>query len=594
MNMDKTTRIARTDLLLGVVFVVFLAFAWRLIDIQVVRHDEYMAKANALQISSRVLRAQRGRIYARDADGSVVPLVLNETVYDVAVDPYMFWNEAGEFDFHSFGILHEVMNEALGRKVLDGVWGRFYEGSRYVLIARQVSRVEALKIQELVKNREVDGVSLSPGSRRVYIEDGLAAQVLGFVNLDGEGQYGIEQYLDGELRGRDGLLESVRDARNTPLPIGIHEIDIPAEDGDDIVLTIDRNIQVKAEEALAMGLSKVGATRGSVVVIDPNSGEMMAMANFPSYNPAEYGNVTDPALFLNATTNYAYEPGSVAKVLTMGVGLDTGAVSRNSTYANRDCIEVDDAKICNVLTGLNKTLTMTDILSNSLNTGVNFVLEQLGGGENNLQARQTLYDYFTGNYRFGKLTGIEQPGENLGVLSLPDTVHGARVVYANMVFGQGMNVTMAQFTSAFMAAVNGGNFWRPHLVAGVLEDGVLQPREAELVQEGVLKTEVSQELKEMLLKARRVATSGIYDGGYNVGGKSGTAQIYDAATGKYSDDLYVGSYAGFGADREGSLKYVIMVRVDDSRIGGFAGTDAAMPIFNEISNYMINYMGVSK
>lgn len=592
--MNRTAKIARTDLLLGIIFVAFLVFVWRLIDIQVVKHDEYMAKANALQITSRVLRAERGRIYAKEADGSIVPLVLNETVYDVAVDPYVFWSEEGEFDFQSFGVLREVVNTSIHSKVVNGAWGRFYEDSRYVLLARQISRTEALKIQELIQEKEINGVSLARGTRRVYVENSLAAQTLGFVNMDGAGQYGIEQYLDKELRGTDGLLESVRDARNTPLPIGIHEIDIPAIDGDDVVLTIDRNVQAKVEETLAAGLDNVGATKGSVMVMNPQNGEVIAMANFPSYNPSEYSKVADTELFLNATTNYAYEPGSVVKVLTMGAGLDTEAVKRDTKYANRDCIEVDDAKICNVLTGLNTTLNMTDVLANSLNTGVNFVLEQMGGGENNLQARKTLYEYFTNHYRFGKLTGIEQTGENSGVLSLPDTVHGARVVYANMVFGQGMNITMAQFVSAFTAAVNGGKFWQPHLVAGVLKDGVLQPKETKLVQDDVLKQEASQELKEMMLEARREATGGIYDSGYNVGGKSGTAQIYDATTGKYSDNLYVGSYAGFGADRDGDLKYVIMVRVDDSKIGGFAGTDAAMPIFNEISNYMINYMGVNK
>jgi cell division protein FtsI/penicillin-binding protein 2 len=237
---------------------------------------------------------------------------------------------------------------------------------------------------------------------------------------------------------------------------------------------------------------------------------------------------------------------------------------------------------------------MTDILKYSLNTGVNFILNQMGGGENNLAGREKLYDYFTTHYLFGKKTGVEQAGEVAGYVQKPDTPHGAKVVYANMVFGQGIQTTPIQVASAFSAAVNGGKYWKPHLVAGAYDDGKFTATESELVRDGVLSEFNSQQLKEMLYDARFGFSGGVYDNGFYVGGKSGTAQIYDPETKTYSKNDYVGTYIGYGADAKKTPKYVIMVRVDDSHAGGFAGSVAAMPIFNDISNYLINYLGVSK
>ncbi|MDR1300099.1 MAG: penicillin-binding protein 2 [Candidatus Nomurabacteria bacterium] len=591
--MEGNRKIARSDLLIGVVFLVFAGFVWRLADLQIAHHDEYMSKANAMQVRSRILPAARGEIYALDADGSPAPLVLNEPVYEIAADPHLFY-DGEKLDIDKHDALAEILRAALGDRVRAEGLENFDEESRYTLLAKQVSRTEAQSIQAAIKDRNIPAVSFTPSNRRVYIEGPLAAQTLGFVNMDGEGQYGIEQYLDDDLKGRDGLLQSVRDARDTPLPIGIHEIDIPAKDGDNIVLTIDRNIQSQVEDALKRGLDNVGATTGSIIVMNPQSGEVMAMANYPSYDPANFGKVENAEVFQNKIVSYAYEPGSVTKALTMGAGLDSGAITPSSTYLNSDCIDVDDAKICNVEKGLNRTLNMTDVLTYSLNTGVNYVLNQMGGGENNLQGRQVLYNYFTDHYRFGQPTGIEQMGESAGFLNPPDTPHGARVVYANMAFGQGLNITMLQFASAFCAAVNGGNYWKPALVAGTYDGGEFSRKNPYLAAEGVLKPESSQDLRNMLIDARLSFSRGVYDGGFRVGGKSGTAQIYDANTMTYSESDYVGTYVGFGVDKDNSPKYVIMVRVDDSHAGGFAGSVAAMPIFNEISTYMLSYLGVSK
>jgi cell division protein FtsI/penicillin-binding protein 2 len=259
-------------------------------------------------------------------------------------------------------------------------------------------------------------------------------------------------------------------------------------------------------------------------------------------------------------------------------------------------VQVADANICNVEHSVNgRTMTMTQVLQYSLNTGVVWQLQQMGGGAINQRAKDTLFDYFSDHYRFGQLTNIEQVGESAGVLIAPDDPEGGEVRYANMTFGQGMNATMIQVASAFAAAVNGGKFYQPHVIAGTLdENGQLVARQPELLSENTLRPETSQTLKEMLRQARHDYSQGVLDRGYYVGSKSGTAQVYDPATGKYSETETIGTYLGFGADVTGTPKYVIMVRVDDSKAGGFAGSTAANPIFTEMSNWIIDYQGISK
>jgi cell division protein FtsI (penicillin-binding protein 3) len=215
----------------------------------------------------------------------------------------------------------------------------------------------------------------------------------------------------------------------------------------------------------------------------------------------------------------------------------------------------------------------------------------MGGGSINQKARQTLYDHYTGNYRFGKLTGIEQAGEAKGVVPGPEGGVGKNIDYATLTFGQGMNLTMVQTTAAFAAAMNGGTYYKPTLVEGTRQaDGSVRTQAPQVVAKDILKPEVSSTLRKMTYDARQRGFFGKSDPkGYTVGGKTGTSQIIDPKTGAYSDDNSIGSYLGFGGTD--TPEYVIMVRVEDSKLtSGYAGTVAAGPIFNELSNWMLSYL----
>jgi cell division protein FtsI (penicillin-binding protein 3)/stage V sporulation protein D (sporulation-specific penicillin-binding protein) len=578
---------SRTGSLKLLVFAIGLVLVSRLFYLQIVRHSHYESLALAAHQKKYDIPASRGTLYFRDGD-EVVPAVLNSKVFTLYADPTLVKN-SGELASYIAASLK--LDEQEVKEKLE------VEETSYSIIAKRLSKEQ---VDQLFKQREkLVGVNITAVPQRVYPEGTLGSQALGFVNDEGNGQYGVEEYLNEQLSGTTGQLEAITDVRGVPLTADDKSnIAVAPKNGDDLVLTIDRNVQAKAEEVLAGRLKKVGATKGSVIVIDPNTGAVRAMANRPNFDPAKYYDVGNDAYerFRNRVVSDPYETGSVIKALTMVSGIDAGVVSQDSTFYNAGFVQVDDARIENVLDDVNGTRTMTEVLQYSLNTGVVHVLSQLGGGEINLKARERLYDYFTTKYGFGENTGIEQAGEVPGTIFGPKSEQGNNVRYANMAFGQGMNVSMVQATSAFSAAINGGEYYKPHMVEGVRnEDGSVDNKAPEPVRSSIVSDSASKQIKAMTRKAlnETASISNLLKKGYRVGGKTGTSQTIDPLTGKYRDDKTVGSYLGYGGDSQ--PQYVIMVRVDDAKLSAdqYAGSDAAAPIFAELSNWLIDYYNIS-
>lgn len=573
--------VSRSEILLWGLGAIIAVFVVRLFYLQIIRHDYYVGEARKIQIQPLTIQPVRGELYVYDG-ASVVPIVLNENVYTLFVDPAEIKDAAK---------VASTLRSVAGGNLVKDFEPLLRDSSkkvRYRVLARNLSRVQA----EMIQKASLAGVGLQRTTRRVYPEGSMAAQTLGYVNADGAGQYGLEEALNDRLSGRSGLLETVTDVRKIPLTIGKEDINTPAVDGDDVVLTLDRSLQLKAEQVLQTGLERAKATRGSLVVMDPNTGAVLAMANYPTYSPADYTKVEDYAVFQNNIISAPYENGSVIKALTMGAGLDSKAVSVNSTFADgTGCTQVDDRRICNVEEDpKSAAATMLDTLRYSLNTGVVHIVKQMGNGEINRTARDTLYEYFHNRYRFGQLTGIEQAGEAKGVVIAPSEAEGNNVRYANMAFGQGMDLTMIQTVAAFSAEINGGTYYQPRLVAGIRQaNGSVTPKSPVVVKTGVLSPEASRQARDLIWQGRKTGFFGKNDpDGFMIGGKTGTSQVIDPRTGQYSDSNSIGSYLGFGGID--SPRYVIMVRVDDAKIGGYQGTTAAGPIFNDMNSWMLaNY-----
>ena len=456
-----------------------------------------------------------------------------------------------------------------------------------ITFATKLTHVQAEKLKE----KNLLGIGFHEETQRVYPEGSLAGQVLGFVNAEGNGNYGVEAALNDRLGGVDGQLRTVTDVRDVPLTIGDQNIHIPAKDGENVVLSIDRNVQSYAEDALKRGIDRVGATQGSVIVMNPNNGQVLAMANYPTYDPAQFSKVEDAALFNNAVISAPYEPASVIKTFTLATGIDKGVITPQSTYVNTDSIKVYDVTIRNAFLGLTGVTTMQDVLNNSLNTGTVTVAQRLGDGANiNRQSRDTLYDYFYNRFGLGHGTGIELANESAGLVISPEQQEGNAVRYSNMTFGQGLDVTMIQVAAGFSSVVNGGHYYQPTVVAGTLEDDNLSIKaQAPALKRQTVSSSTSATMRTMLHDARQ-SVSYMRDAdkkGYTIGGKTGTAETLK--NGSYVKTETVGTYLGYGG--KDAPEYVIMVQVAAPNRNLEGGLHAS-PIFTDISNWMIEYRSI--
>lgn len=575
----KSLIYSRTGLLAILLLGVMAIFVLRLFQLQILEHGKYVELARMSQQRQFVVPAERGKIYMMDGK-TVVPVVLNQTIYTVIADPQVI--EESEKNN-----IVTSMREIAGGEVVDNIEAKLAnKKSRYEVLARNISKAQAEKL----KAKKYAGILYQQGSIRNYPEGKLGAQVLGFVNAEGKGQYGVEGELNDRLKGRDGLLQAVTDVRNVPLTIGRDNVRVEAKAGENVVLTVDRNIQSYVEDALAKGATLTRATQGSVVVMNPNNGQVLAMANYPTYNPAEYSKQTDANVFVNGATMIPFEPASVVKTFSMSTGIDKGVITPQTTYQNVDCTTVSDRRICNATRGLGGTRSMQFAFNNSLNVGTIEVARRLGSSSNiTYSARQTLYEYYHDRFGFGQATGIEL-AEVAGLINKPN-VSGAEVNYANMTFGQGLNVTMIQTAAAFSSVVNGGNYYRPTITNGkITPNGSVKVVQPKALRQTV-SAQTSAAMRGMLSTSRSLSAMHRNDPiGYEIGGKTGTAETL--VNGSYTQNETAATYVGYGGkDRP---EYVIMVRVSAPGKGlSLEGGRHAGPIFTDISNWMIDYMKIA-
>ncbi|HEY8886592.1 MAG TPA: penicillin-binding protein 2 [Candidatus Microsaccharimonas sp.] len=571
---------SRTRILAAVILAIVAIFVVRLFYLQVIKHDYYVGIAKTEQQSRFVIPASRGEVYAKSGTDTV-PMVMNETVYTLFADPVTVSDKAKVVD---------TLRQVAGGNVRTGFDTLLdNKQSRYQVLATKLSRVQADKI----KAADLSGIGFQAVSQRVYPEGGLAAQILGFVDTTGKGQYGLEGYENDALNGVDGYLKAVTDVNNVPLTIGNDNISVPAQNGKNIVLSIDRNVQSHVESALAAGLAKDKAKKGSVLVMDPNTGKVLSMANLPSYDPANYSQVADVAAFNNDTISAPYEPGSDVKTYTLATGIDKGVVKASDTYNNTDHIKVDDITVSNATLGHTGNITFQTALLYSLNTGFVTVAERLGDGTNiTKSARDVMYDYFHNRLGLGSLTGIELANEAPGTVISPDAPDGQgnAVRYSNMAFGQGLDATLIQVASGFSALVNGGNYYKPTVIDGYMTDGgFVQNAAPAPLRANVVAKSTSDQVKIATHDARAVSFGRTDKVGYYVGGKTGTSQV--VINGQYSNNETVGTYLGYGGGSVDTPQYVIMVQVSGAG-QELGGAQDALPIFTDISNWMLDYLKI--
>ena len=571
----------------ALLLVVFSVFALRLFYLQVIKHNDYKQAARNDQFREYEVDADRGTIYA-ELNGKTVPLVVNQKLFTVYADPSII-KKPTETAAKVAPVIKE--NESAVRELLE------LKERRYVILKK---RVDAGTVKKLL-SLKLPGVGAQERNYRAYPQGTLASQVLGFVNDDGVGKYGLEQALNPVLAGKKGQLKAVTDVHGVPLASNQDNILVEPVAGQGVTLTLDIGMQTQVEQIIKKAQENFKAKTVSAVVLETQTGAVKAMANYPTFDPAAYDKVEDGEVFQNASVTEPIEPGSIAKVISVAAALNENAVEPFTPYNDPGHYTFDGARIINVAEGYGSgAQTVSTMLNKSLNTGAVWVMMQMGGkGQTKItpKARETLYKYYHDNYRLDQETGIEQGYEEVGTLIPPeDKDNGIAITYANMAFGQAFTASALQMGAALSAIVNGGNYYQPHLVASkALESGEIEKTPLKILRKNVVSERTSKDMIHLLdINTKDHIARWPYmkfQDGYVVGGKTGTAQI-PSPTGGYEDALFHGTFMGFvGGD---TPEYTIVVYAyEPKNYTGHAGSQVGQPIFADIAHMLIDNYGVT-
>lgn len=576
---DDGQVVRRVRLWHSLIIVILAVFGLRLFYVQVIRYDHYKNAAVDEQLRQYEIPASRGIIKAHNGD-SVVPIVLNQKLYTLFADP-TFVKDPNRYA--------KEVAKIIGGQPDDYVAKLKKEKTRYSVLGRKLTEEQSKKVKAL----KLPGLGTEEQLYRTYPQGQLASQLLGFVNAEGKGVYGVEQALNNELSGQPGQLKAITDVRGVPLAASNDNIQKPAQPGKDVVLTIDMAMQAQMERILKAQAEKTRSELLSAVIMDPNTGEIKAIANYPTYDPSKLGEVDDPKVYQNAAVSHPIEPGSIMKPLTTAAALDQGVISPNTSYYDPAAITLNGYTITNIEEdGGARTQTVASTLALSLNTGVTWMLKQMGGGEVNAKAIQAWHEYMANRFLFSAKTGVEQGYEASGYVPPANPKQPAIALrYANTSFGQGVTITTLQAAAALSGVINGGTYYKPTLVDAYIDgSGKQTERQPQVVKKGIVSAKTSQAMIPLM---EQVVTHYYKQGfsymnfssDYSVGGKTGTAQVAQPGGG-YAEHDFNGTYLGFvGGD---TPQYVICVFNHKPKVTGYAGSRAGQPVFADLAHMLIN------
>lgn len=577
--------VQRVRIWYALLLLIFGTFAVRVFYLQVIRYDYYKHAALNDQLKQYTVPAERGIITAHLGE-STVPIVLNQKLYTLYADPTIVKH---------VDTAAAKLQPIIGGNVDDIAAALQTKQTRYVILKKRLTPAQSSRVLTL----RLPGVGTLEQDYRSYPQGNMASQLLGFVNNDGSGEYGLEQALNGELAGKPGQLKAVTDINGVPLAASSGNLSVAPVAGDNLGLTIDVGMQSALQKIVQAAYDNNKSKDVSAIIMDVHTGAVKAMANYPTFDPANYQDVNDPALFQNQSVTTPIEPGSITKVFTTATSLQKGVITPLTTFYDPGTWHIDGTNVSDVeedhSTGQQSILSTLD---KSLNTGATWMLMQLGGGQVNAQGRNILYDYFSNHFRLGKVTGIEQGYEPNGYVPKPaDNGAGINLTYANMSFGQAYSATALQMVSGFSSILNGGTYYQPHLVDAVTHaNGVTETVQPKVVESNIVSKQVSDDVISLLEQNN---TNHIHEGftyldfgpNYNVGGKTGTAEIADP-NGGYDPHKVNGTYMGFvGGD---TPQYAIVVyNLEPTKYSGFAGAGTSQPVFGNIAHMLINDFGVT-
>jgi cell division protein FtsI (penicillin-binding protein 3) len=545
----------RIGLLFAMFVLAFVVIVARAAWLQGVQGGSLSADAKGQQTETVQVPGSRGRILDRNG----TELAISEDAATIFATPYQVKDPERTAE-RLAGVLDEDANDIL--KAL-------LEDSGFSYVARKVD----LPTADRIKAMDLPGIGELPDSRRVYPQGDLASQVIGSVGTDNQGLTGFEASEEDTLHGTTGEREIVRDALGQEIE---RDTLAAANAGSNIKLTIDANIQGRVEDVLG-GLAQTYRPAGaSAIVMDPQTSEVLALANYPSSDPSHPENATDEEL-MNRATGYVYEPGSTFKAFTVAGALEDKVVTPNTTFDLPVVLPVADREISDAHERGPVTLTVSQIIQQSSNVGAALIGLRL-----NEEKGDDRFDHWIRKFGFGEPTGIDFPGEEQGIVLSPDEYSGSTM--GNLPIGQGLAVTPIQMATAYAAIANGGILRPPQVIRS--EDGDRVPR-----PDGhrVISSQTAAELRQMLegVLAPGGTASEVSVPGYTLAGKTGTAE--KVVDGEYSDYLFDASFVGFAPADDPQL--LVAVVVDEPKGDHYGGTVAA-PAFGEIAKFALPYLQI--
>ncbi|MDO8668844.1 MAG: penicillin-binding protein 2 [Candidatus Buchananbacteria bacterium] len=600
---------------LAVFFVIFsILIIIKLFYLQIFRGSFYEALAIGQHELYQKLFPERGSIYVVEKNGDkqiLFPLVTNKDLHMLYAIPKDIENprQTAEKLFALFGLPDNIdmkkveaelfsditpdMDPAMSSEIKKARLDKWQEEQK----EKEIARLEGLlskpddpyepirhKLKnedlEIIKSWNIKGLDFKDETWRFYPEKGMGGHIFGFWGFEGDnkvGKYGLEGYFDKELTGQFGAIQGEKDGLGNLIAIGSSSLKEKV-DGSSLVLTIDRAIQYKACQALSQAVDYFKAESGSVIVMNPKTGAILAMCGAPDYDPDEYNQVEDIEVYNNQAIFSAYEPGSIFKAITMSIALDTGKVEPNTTYVDEGGVQIGPYLIKNYNDLVYGKQTMTEVLEKSINTGSIFAVNRI---------TPKVFSQYVKDFGFGQKTGIELNKEASGDISNLDKK--GEIYAATASFGQGLTVTPIQMITAVSALANGGKLMKPYIVSQIIKsDGKIETFKSQEVKQ-VISSKTSSTISGMLVSVIENGHSkGAKIDGYRIAGKTGTAQVANKSNKGYSDAVNT-SFISYGPFS--NPVYVMMVRIDKPQWGK-TGEAVAVPVATDIAKFILQYYNV--
>lgn len=569
----------------------FLILAGRLFFIQIINHEHYAAQAKKQHWFSETLPARRGSIFASDN----FPLASSQDFFLLYAEPSKvedapnYSKKLAPIIFPEYQTAYEKRDYTSLANMELAITNQLSSEYKWIKLASKISRDQ----KTIITSLNLPGLGFENEPVRYYPEGTMAAHLLGFVGGGDSGKrvgyYGLEGYYNGDLRGKDGVVYEELSASGNPILLSAQKRIDPVT-GRDLYTTIDRAVQFLIEERLAAAVMHYGAKSGQVIVVNPNTGEIIAMASFPIFNmypwekpiPKEKGEDTPPEPWeyeqvSNPVISVAYEPGSVMKPMTIASGIDSKTINRNTVFTDSGPVTISGYKIDNWDGKHYGQQNIQELLQKSNNIGACWVGMQIGWGK---------YMPYLRNFGFGATLGVDLEGEERGLLPATDQLNDVRL--CNVSFGQGISATPLQMIMSFSSLVNGGNLYRPYLVKKISQEGrVIFEQKPEVIRR-VISESTSSEMINLLIGAVSEGESKFYNlPGYTMGGKTGTAQI-PLESGGYDPKKTNATFIGF---LPSYLNFVMLVKLEQPSSSIYAA-ETAVPLWMTIAFDLTGYYGI--